>query len=190
MWNHNNYSRKFWDNSKCKCDQGKAILDGIEFRVSKIIYKDICIKVHELCGWGLLCASMSFSILRCTIATNAFSSDLKTHKSQTFLMIVPRGIAKLSTSPKVTIFPPPVPYPFILDQCLKGDRWATLFLTNSIVVMDLLNLQTHKIWIILRGETYISINLRPSTHLLLYRFKYNNLLQTQSLANFRTLFFK
>ena len=30
-------------------------------------------------------------------------------------------VAKLSTSPKVTIFPPPVPYYFILDQCLKGD---------------------------------------------------------------------
>ena len=27
-------------------DQRKAILDGIEFRVSKMIYKDICIKVH------------------------------------------------------------------------------------------------------------------------------------------------
>ena len=39
--------RKFWDNSKCKCDQGKAILDGIEFRVSKTILK-ICIKVHGL----------------------------------------------------------------------------------------------------------------------------------------------
>ena len=77
---------KFWDNSKCKFDQGKAILDGIEFRVSKIIYKDICIKVHGLWGWGLLCASMSLSILRCAIAANAFSSDLKTHKSQTFPM--------------------------------------------------------------------------------------------------------
>ena len=32
----------------CKCDQGKAILDGVEFRVSKIMYKDICIKEHGL----------------------------------------------------------------------------------------------------------------------------------------------
>ena len=32
----------------CKCDQGKANLDGIEFWVSKIIYKDICIKEHAL----------------------------------------------------------------------------------------------------------------------------------------------
>ena len=31
---------------KCKCDQRKAILDGIEFQVNKMIYKDICIKVH------------------------------------------------------------------------------------------------------------------------------------------------
>ena len=65
---------------------------------------------------------MSLSISRCTIAANAFSSDLKTHKSQTFPMIAPRGIAKLSTSPKVTIFLPPVPYYFIPDQCLKGNR--------------------------------------------------------------------
>ena len=190
MWNHNNYSRKYWDNSKCKCDQGKAILDGIEFRVSKTIYKDIYIKLHGLWGWAFECASVSLIVLSCTIAANAFSSNLETHATPNFPMITPRGVAKLSTSPKVTIFPPPVPYPFILDQCLKGDRWATLFLTNSILVMDLLNLQTHKIWIILRGETYISTNLRPSTRLLLYRFKYNNLLQAQSLANFRTLFFK
>ena len=32
----------------CKCDQGKTILDGIEFRVSKIIYKDICLKADGL----------------------------------------------------------------------------------------------------------------------------------------------
>ena len=35
-------------NSKCKSDQGKAILDAIEFRVSKMIYKEICIKEHGL----------------------------------------------------------------------------------------------------------------------------------------------
>ena len=29
------------DISTCKCDQGKAILDGIEFQVSKIILKGI-----------------------------------------------------------------------------------------------------------------------------------------------------
>ena len=45
---YNNYSRKFWYNSKSKCDYGKAILDGIELRVSKVIYKDTCMKVHGL----------------------------------------------------------------------------------------------------------------------------------------------
>ena len=30
------------------CDQEKPILDGIEFWVSKIIHKDICIKAHRL----------------------------------------------------------------------------------------------------------------------------------------------
>ena len=127
MWNHNNYSRKLWDNFKCKCDQGKLVLDGIDFWVSKIIYKDICIKEYGLWGWALGYASVPFSILRSTIVTNAFSSDLETHKTQNFPMIAPRGFAKLSTSPKVTIFPPPVPYPFISDQCLKGDSGSTLF---------------------------------------------------------------
>ena len=111
MWNHNNYSGRFWGNFKRKCDQGKSFLDWIEFRVSKIMYKDVCIKVHGFWGWCLLCASMSLSILRCAIAANALSSDLKIHKSRTFPMIAPRGVAKISTSPKVTIFPPPVPYP-------------------------------------------------------------------------------
>ena len=32
----------------CKCDQLKVNLNGIEFRVSKIIYKDICINEHGL----------------------------------------------------------------------------------------------------------------------------------------------
>ena len=41
-----------FENFKCKCDQGKATLDGIEFRVRKMIYEDICIKVHGLSGWG------------------------------------------------------------------------------------------------------------------------------------------
>ena len=100
----------------------KAILDGIEFRASKIIYKDICIKVHGLWGWGFVCPSVSRSILRSAIVANAFYSDLKTHKSQIFPTIAPRRVAKLSTSPKVTIFTPPVPYYFISDQCLKGDR--------------------------------------------------------------------
>ena len=118
MWSHNNYSRKFWDNSKCKCDQGKAILDGIELWVSKIIYKDICIKEHGLWGCGLVRTSISLSILRSTIVANAFSSNLETHKSQIFPMIPPRRVPKLITSPKVTIFFPPVPYHFISDQCL------------------------------------------------------------------------
>ena len=140
MWKngkHNNYSRKFWDNSICKCDQGKAILDGVEFRVSKIWYEDICIKVHGHWGWGFVCQSVSLSILRSVIVANAFSSNLKTHKSQFFPMIAPQGVAKQSTSPKVTIFPLIVPYYFISDQCLKGDCWSTLFLRNSIVAMDL-----------------------------------------------------
>ena len=137
MCNHNNYSRKFWDNSKCKCDQGKAILDGIEFRVSKIILKDICIKVHGLWGWGSVCPSVSISTLRSAIVANAFSSNLKTHKSQIFPMASPHGVAKISTSTKVTIFPPPAPYYFISDQYLKGDLWTTLFLRNSIAAMNL-----------------------------------------------------
>ena len=122
MWNHNNYSRKFWDNSKCKCDQGKEILDGKEIRVSKIIYKDICIKYvdFEVGVW-----SVSLSILRYTIVANAFFSDLETHKSQIFTMIEPRGVAKLSASPKVTISPPPVPYHFISDQLLE--RWPLIY---------------------------------------------------------------
>ena len=64
MWNYKNYSSKSQDNSKCKCDQGKAILDGIEFRVSKIIYNYIYIKVYGPWGWGLVCASVSVTILR------------------------------------------------------------------------------------------------------------------------------
>ena len=36
-------------------DQGKAILNGIEFRVSKIIYKDIFIKVYGLWSAELVC---------------------------------------------------------------------------------------------------------------------------------------
>ena len=51
-------------------------------------------------------------------------------------MIAPRVVAKLSTSPKVTIFPLPIPYYFILDQSLKVDRWTPLFLRNSIVAID------------------------------------------------------
>ena len=137
MINRNNYSKKCWDNSKCKCDQGKAILDGTEFCVSKVIYKDICKKVHGLWGWGFLCPSVSLSILRSAIVANAFTSNLKTHKGQIFSMIAPWGVAKLSHSPKVTIFLPPVPYYFISDQRLKGKRWTTLFLRNLILEMDL-----------------------------------------------------
>ena len=61
-------------------------------------------------------------VRQCTIVTNAFSSDLNTHKSYIYPMIAPMGVAKLSTSRKVTIFPPPVSYYFISGQCLKGDR--------------------------------------------------------------------
>ena len=103
----------------CKCDQRKAILDEIEFRVSKIIYKFIYIKVYGLWSLGLVYASVSLTIFRSTIVANASFSDLETHKSQNFQMVAPRGVAKLSTSPVVIIFPRPVPYPFISDQCLK-----------------------------------------------------------------------
>ena len=37
------------------------------------------------------------------------------HKSQNFPMAELRGVAKLSSSPKVTIEPQPVPDPFISD---------------------------------------------------------------------------
>ena len=154
-----------------------------------MIYKDICMKVHGIWGLAFVCPSVSFSMLMSAIVTNAFSSDLKTHKSQFFPMIASPGIAKLRTSPKVTIFPPPVPHYFISDQCLKVDRWTTLFLRNSIVAMDLFSLRNHETWNILRGETYASINL-ASTHLLLYRFNYIKLLQAQTLTKFRILFSK
>ena len=60
--------------------------------------------------------------LRFTIVAYAFSSNLQTNESQNFPMVASRGIVKLSTSPEVTILSPPVPYPFILDHCLKSDR--------------------------------------------------------------------
>ena len=147
-------------------------------------------KVYGLWGWGLVCASVSLTILRSTIVANAFSSDLETHKSQNFSMVAPPGIAKLRTSLEVIISPPPVPYLFITDQCLKGDRWTTLLLRKSIVAMDLENLQTHKIWVILRRKIYVSINFLASTHLLLCSFKYIKLLQAKNLANFIILFSK
>ena len=117
---------------------------------------------------------------------------IETDKSQNFPMVAFWGVPKLSTSPEVTIFSPLVPYPFISDQCLKDDRWTTLPLRNSIVALDLWNLQTHKIWIILRGENYVSMNLLVSTHLLLYidlnilnfcKF-YNAVFQRTFLGNF------
>ena len=145
--------RKYWDNSNYKCDQRKAILDVIEFRVSKIIYKRYSHNRSWIWGWSFVCPSVSLIILRSTIVTNAFSSNLKTHKSQIFPIISPRGVAKLSTSPKVTIFPPPVFYYFIWDQCLKDDCWITLFLRKSVVAMDFQSLQTHKTRNILRRET-------------------------------------
>ena len=110
----------------------------------------------------VMCVSVT-QHLKKAIATNAFSGNLETHKTHNSPMITPRGVAKLSTSCKMTIFPPPVPYLFISDHCLKRDCWPTLFLRNSIVAMDLQNLQIHKIWIISRGETYVRINLLAST---------------------------
>ena len=141
MWSHNNYSGKFWDNSQCKCDQGKAILDGIKLWVSKIIYKDICIKEHWLWGCGLERTSISLSIWRSTIVANAFCSNLETHKSHIFPMIAPRGVAKLKTSHKLPLpldhFPSTCSLQFQFRyQCLKYDRWTTLLLRNSIVAMD------------------------------------------------------
>ena len=47
--------------------------------------------------------SVSLSILRSTIVSNAFSSHLETHKSQIFPMIASRGVAKLSTSPNLPL---------------------------------------------------------------------------------------
>ena len=45
----------------------------MEFRLSKAIYKDICIKEeHELLGWGLVNTPVSLSMLRYTVAGNAF----------------------------------------------------------------------------------------------------------------------
>ena len=57
---------------------------------------------------------------RSTIAANAFSGDLETQKSQKFYhselnMVAFQGVAKLSTSAKVIIFSPLVPYSSILD---------------------------------------------------------------------------
>ena len=46
-------------------------------------------------------------------------SAIHKSRSRNFQLVAPRGVAKLSTSPVVTIFPPPVPYPFISDQCLE-----------------------------------------------------------------------
>ena len=113
-------------------------------RVSKLLYKNICIKAYGLWGWRLVSVSVSLSIIRCTIAANVFSSNLKTHKRQIFPMIAPCRVAKLSTSPKVTSFLPPLPCYSISDQCLKGDHSSTLFLRNSIVAMDLWSLWAHK----------------------------------------------
>ena len=147
-------------------------------------YLHTYIEVNGLWGWCLLCTSMSLSILNFIIVPNAFSSHLKTHKSQTSPRAASRGVAKLSTSLKVTISLPLVPYYFISDQCLKGDCWTALFLRNSIVAIDLWSLSTHKTGNILKGETCVSINFLANTHLTLYRFKYIKLFQAQNLAVF------
>ena len=79
MVNRKNYCRKLWDNS-----YWKAMIDVIEFWVSKIIYKGPRIKEHRIWGWGLICASKSLRVLRCTIVSNEFSSDLETHERQDY----------------------------------------------------------------------------------------------------------
>ena len=54
---------------------------------------------------------MSVTMVSLTIVPNAFSSNLETHKSQNFPMVAHGGVAKLSTSPEVTIFPHRYPIP-------------------------------------------------------------------------------
>ena len=77
--------------------------DEIEFRVSKILYEDIYIKVYEHWSGGLVCASVSLTNLKSAIVANAFSSDLETHKSQNFHMVAPRGVAKHFTSFQISV---------------------------------------------------------------------------------------
>ena len=65
-------------------------------------------------GWDFVCPSVSLSILRSTFVTNAFSSDLKTHKSHIFPMIAPRGVAKNHLQPPKTIFLPQIILKFMI----------------------------------------------------------------------------
>ena len=71
---------------------------------------------------GLSISAVSRSILKFAIVAYGFPSNLTTHKSLIFTIIAPRGVAKLETSPNLTIFPSPVSYYLISDQCLKGNR--------------------------------------------------------------------
>ena len=66
-------------------------------------YKGVCIKVYGLWSWGLIYASVSLSILRSTIAEMHYA-EICNHKSQNFPMITTWRVAKLSTSPNMTIF--------------------------------------------------------------------------------------
>ena len=80
-------------------------------------------------------------------------------------------------------------------------RWITHTLINSLATFSFRGfevpkisrhfekLRTHKIWNILRGETFLSVNLLASAYVLFYRFKYIKFFQEQSLSNFRILFF-
>ena len=58
---------------------------------------------------------LTLSLLKCTIAANAFSNDPETHNSKNSPMIATRGVAKQRTLPKVTVLPTPISYPFISD---------------------------------------------------------------------------
>ena len=59
---------------------------------------------------------LTLSLLRCTIAANAFSNDPETqHNSKNSPVIATRGVAKQRTLPKVTVLPTPISYPFISD---------------------------------------------------------------------------
>ena len=76
-------------------------------------------------------------------------------------MIAPRGVAKLRTLIKVTIFPQPVPDPFISDHCLiceifkpikSGLFWEEKFSINILpapiyfyIDSNILNFYEHKV---------------------------------------------
>ena len=74
--------------------------------------------------WLGMCVSLTSHLKVHNCRKCIFHFHLETHESQNFPMVTPRGLAKLSISAEVTVFPTPLPYPhpFISDQCLKGDR--------------------------------------------------------------------